>query len=75
MLNRFYKSISFSKNNNSTSKIMKKFSYTFAIIILIVSSSFLTSCTADEITDSSNNQSTVNSTVAVDPPVLSDRPK
>ena len=54
---------------------MKKFTYTFAMITLFISSSFLTSCTADEIADDSKNQATTVSTVAVDPPVLSDRPK
>ena len=53
---------------------MKKLTYTFAIIALIVSSSFLTSCTADEIADDSKNQVIVNTTV-VDPPVHQDRPK
>ena len=53
---------------------MKKLTYTFAIIALIVSSSFLTSCTADEIADDSKNQFIVNTTV-VDPPVHQDRPK
>ena len=54
---------------------MKKFTYTFAMIALIVSSSFLTSCTADEIADDSKNQAVVNAVADVDPPVLSDRPK
>ena len=53
---------------------MKKFTYTFAMIALIVSS-FLSSCTADEIADDSKNQAVVNATADVDPPVLSDRPK
>ena len=54
---------------------MKKLAYTFATIILFVSSSFLTSCTADEITDESKNEVIVNQTIAVDPPVVPDRPK
>ena len=54
---------------------MKKFTYTFAMIALTVSSFFLTSCTADEIADDSKNQVVVNATADVDPPVLSDRPK
>ena len=53
---------------------MKKFTYTFAMMALIVSCSFLTSCTADEIADDSKNQGVVNTTV-VDPPVHQDRPK
>ena len=53
---------------------MKKYIYTFASILLLASSSFLTSCTADAITDDSKKVSTfeVNQ---VDPPVAADRPK
>ena len=54
---------------------MKKYTYTFAIIALFVSSTFLTSCTTDEIADDSKNQVIVNAVADVDPPVLSDRPK
>lgn len=54
---------------------MKKIIYIFAMIALIISSSFLTSCTADEIADDSKNQDVVNAVAVVDPPVLSDRPK
>ena len=53
---------------------MKKFTYTFAMIALLASSTLLTSCTADEINDDSKKNSAfeVNQ---VDPPVTPDRPK
>ena len=54
---------------------MKKYIYTFASILLLASSSFLTSCTADEIADDSKNQITLNASADVDPPVAADRPK
>ena len=54
---------------------MKKFIYIFAMFALIVSSSFLSSCTADEIADDSKNQFVVNATADVDPPVAAERPK
>ena len=54
---------------------MKRFTYTFALITILISSSFLTSCTADEIVDESKNEVIINQTTAVDPPVVPDRPK
>ena len=45
------------------------------MIKLIFSSTFLTSCTADEITDDSKNQAVVNAVADVDPPVAAERPK
>ena len=61
--------------NNLKSQIMKKYTYTFATILLLASSSFLTSCTADDIADDSKNQVAVYATAPVDPPVTPDRPK
>ena len=56
---------------------MKKFTYTFAMIALLASSTLLTSCTADEINDDSKKNSAfeVNQVNQVDPPVTPDRPK
>ena len=54
---------------------MKKYTYTFATILLLASSSFLTSCTAEDIADDSKNQVAVYATAPVDPPVTPDRPK
>ncbi|WP_395077190.1 hypothetical protein [Flavobacterium sp.] len=51
---------------------MKKFTYTFLMITLIVSSSFLTSCSADEIADDSKKD-TVIQVNQVDPPVVPPR--
>ena len=45
------------------------------MITLIVSSTFLTSCIADEIADDSKNQVVVNATADVDPPVAAERPR
>ena len=53
---------------------MKKYIYTFASILLLASSSFLTSCTADEINDDSKKNSAFELN-QVDPPVAADRPK
>ena len=54
---------------------MKKVIYVFAIITLFVSSSFLTYCSADELSDNYKSKVIVNVTAGFDQIVLSDRPK
>lgn len=54
---------------------MKKVTYIFAIITLFVLSSFLTYCSADDISDNYKNKVIVNATAGFDQIVLSDRPK
>ncbi|WP_309608282.1 hypothetical protein [Flavobacterium sp.] len=51
---------------------MKKFTYSLAIITLFVTSSFLTSCTVEDILDDSKNEITVQVN-QVDPPVVPPR--
>ena len=53
---------------------MKKVTYIFAISTLFVSS-FLTYCSADDISDDYKNKVIVNATAGFDQIVLSDRPK